>query len=134
MANKKTAKNYFPKINLIFTESSVLKFTGKHQRSFLIGFTSALIILGIVAVSIDAYRNYKDNQRLKIEREKISNEISFWKSASEKYPNFRDAYFKLAILNYQLKDFKKSKEYLDKALRIDPNFKEGRVLEKKLSR
>ena len=72
-------------------------------------FSTLLIFLSIFVVAIDIYRTQKVNTQLGIERLGIENEINFWESISEKYPNYRDAYFKLAVLNYRLKNMKKSR-------------------------
>jgi len=133
MSKNKTSKNYFPNNLRFITEHFVLKFIHKHRRSLLIGFTAILIILAISGVSIDLYRNYKVNQELMQERNKIEDQITFWQSVSGKYPNYRDGYFELALLNYRLKKLDKTQEYLNKALKVDPNFKEGRDLEQKLN-
>lgn len=67
------------------------------------------------------------------EKIKVLNELVFWQKEIGERPNYRDAYFKLALLNYQLKDFDKANEYLKKTLSLDPNFEKGRELEKLLS-
>jgi tetratricopeptide (TPR) repeat protein len=52
-------------------------------------------------------------------------EVKYWKSVTEKYPNYRDAYIKLAALNYQLSNSSAAAIYLEKARRIDPNYPEA---------
>ncbi len=117
--------NEFPKIYRFFTEE-------KSLRLVLIGFVSALILGSVVFVSIDAYNNYQKKSRLDQKREKITKEIEFWQNTLNKYKNYRDAYFQIAALEYQLKDFEKSKYYLQKTLTLDPNFQEARRLERLL--
>ena len=70
-----------------------------------------------------------ENKRLSENRENIRAQIKLWQSVNQKSPGFRDSYFQLALLEYQLKDFNKSREYLEEVLRLDPNFKSGRKLE-----
>ena len=119
--------------NLRFiTEKNIVKYLRKHSMMIMVIFSTLLIFLSIFVVAIDIYRTQKVNTQLGIERLGIENEINFWESISEKYPNYRDAYFKLAVLNYRLKNMKKSRENLEIVLRIDPNFKEGLELEEKL--
>ncbi len=132
MKKKKTARNYFPKNFRFITENLISKFVHRHRRRFLIGFTTLLIMLAIVTVSLDSYINYQENKRLIQERVRIGKEIKFWQSAVDRFPNYRDAYFELALLNYQLKNFNKAQEYLNETLKLDPNFKEARELESKL--
>lgn len=134
--NKKTPKpedkKQFPKNFRFITEKIISKYIHRHRRRLLIGFTTLLILLAIVTVSLDAYLNYYENKRLIQERGEIGKEIKFWQSAVDRFPNYRDAYFKLALLNYQLKNFDKAKGYLNKTLKLDPNFKEGKEFEEKL--
>jgi len=122
--------NKFPKIFRFITEQKYFKRIKKHQwRLITAGFVSAIILGAIVIVGADSYKNYQENKRLSEKRENIETQIKFWKSINQKYPGFRDSYFELAILEYQLKDFSKSREYLKEVLRLDPNFKSGRKLE-----
>lgn len=125
----------FPNIFRFITEQKYLKTIKKHQwRLITAGFISAIIIGAIVIVGADSYKNYQENKRLSEKRANIEAQIKFWQSASQKYPGFRDSYFELALLEYQLKDFNKSEEYLKEALRLDPNFKSGRKLENILNK
>lgn len=89
----------------------------------------ACIILATVMVSLSLYSNYQVKQQLSGERSRIQKELDFWEKQTAEKPSFRDAYFSLAILYYQLKDFKKSSENLEKAMEIDPNFEKGRELQ-----
>lgn len=89
-------------------------------------------MLAIVTVSLDSYINYQENKRLIQERVRIGKEIKFWQSSVDRFPNYRDAYFELAVLNYKLKKLDTSRKYLDKALKLDPNFKEAHELESRL--
>ncbi|MEK7502250.1 MAG: tetratricopeptide repeat protein [Patescibacteria group bacterium] len=119
----------FPNIFRFITEQKYFKRIKKHQwRLITAGFVSAIILGAIVIVGADSYKNYQENKRLSEKRENIETQIKFWKSINQKYPGFRDSYFELAILEYQLKDFSKSREYLKEVLRLDPNFKSGRRL------
>ena len=126
--------NKFPNIFRFITEQKYFKRIKKHQwRLITAGFVSAIILGAIVIVGVDSYKNYQENKKLTEERENIESQIKFWKSINQKYPGFRDSYFELALLEYQLKDFDKARVYLKEVLRLDPNFKSGRKLESILS-
>jgi len=112
----------FPNIIRIFTE--------KYFLGFLISF--ALVVL-LIIVGLDLYKDIKNQQKVEKERTEIISKIQYWQGIVNKYKDYRDAYFQLAILEYRLRDFIKSKFYLDKALAIDPNFEKGRELEKILN-
>jgi len=66
------------------------------------------------------YADPKDIQRL----------IDAWGKIVQEKPNYRDGYLQLAILNYKIYENEKAKEYLNKALKIDPNFEPARELKK----
>ena len=128
-------KKQFPNIFRFITEQKYFKKIKKHQwRLITAGFVSAIILGAIVIVGADSYKNYQENKRLNEKRENIESQIKFWQSVNQKYPGFRDSYFQLAFLEYQLKNFDKAFLYLKEALRLDPNFKTGRKLEDILSK
>lgn len=59
--------------------------------------------------------------KIKSQPEEIKTQIIFWEKIVAEFPNYRDAYLKLAILNYKINRLFDAKKYLDKALEIDPN-------------
>lgn len=81
----------------------------------------------------DLYSNYQSKKKIDLERQEVISKIGKWEEIINKYKDYRDGYFQLAILEYQLKDFNKAKFYLNKSLALDPNFEKGRELEKILS-
>lgn len=94
----------------------------------------ALVVIGvaILIVGADLQKNIQNKQNLEKERVKVVREIEYWEKTIEKYKNFRDAYFQLAVLNYRLGNFEKAKSFLQKTLELDPNFEEAKDLEKLL--
>ncbi len=69
-------------------------------------------------------------QKILNEPQRVKEEIRFWEKVIVKKPDYRDAYLQLAILNYQIFNKQKAKEYLHKALELDPNFGPSKELEK----
>jgi len=61
--------------------------------------------------------------------EDIKKLISAWEKIVEEKPNYRDGYLQLAILHYKLYENDKAKEYLNKALDLDPNYEPAKELE-----
>ncbi|EKD86830.1 MAG: hypothetical protein ACD_37C00134G0007 [uncultured bacterium] len=96
--------------------------------AFLVGV--AFVLASIFVVGLDVYKNYNDQKSLTNEKIKVLNGLVFWENEVGGKSNYRDAYFKLALLNYQLKNLDEASENLDKALILDPNFEKGRELEK----
>ncbi len=74
------------------------------------------------------YSRQAEVLRLQAEPEDLQNQIIFWQKVTEQFPAFRDAYLKLAILNYKLRRSFDAKKFLDKALEIDPNNEVARKL------
>ncbi len=109
----------FPKIYRFITES---------WKLILCSLASAVVLVAIVFQSIALYQNLQKEKLLRQEREKTVQELNQWKGKLGEYKNYRDVYFKIAALNYKLGDMEESKIYIKKALEIDPNFKDGRVL------
>lgn len=130
--HKQSKKKYFPNNLRFITDNFIWEFIRKKRRTLLIVFSTFLILIAISAVAYDTYNNYLDNERFAQERTKIENNIKFWQSAVERFPNYRDAYFELAILNYRLRKYENAKKYLDDALKLDPTFREGKELKEKL--
>lgn len=62
--------------------------------------------------------------------EDIRRLIEYWEKIVAEKPDYRDGYLQLAILHYKLYENEKAKEYLQKALELDPNFQPARELEK----
>lgn len=118
----------FPNIYRRITDFIRLKW-----RIILVGLVSFILLFCISILSFDLYKNIQEKQKIEKERQKLISEVIFWESVVNKYKDYRDAYFNLAVLEYQLKNFDKTKAYLQKVLELDPNFNEGRKLEKLLS-
>ncbi len=93
---------------------------------FFIGITC--IIIATIIVSFDLYSNYKTQKQLTAEKVKVVKELAYWQKEVGDKPNYRDGYFSLALIYYQLKDFENSSENLDRAMNIDPNFEKGKEL------
>ncbi len=103
------------------------------NKDELIFFTGILCILvAVLVVSFNLYSNIKEEKRINDQKVVVLNQKAFWENEVKMHPNYRDAYFSSALINYQLQDYKKSKYYLNYVFRLDPNFKEGRELEKLL--
>ncbi|MCL5432512.1 MAG: hypothetical protein M1524_00140 [Patescibacteria group bacterium] len=94
-----------------------------------------LLITLIVAIGlacIDLYGTYKNKKADDFQRQVVKNEIAFWQGILEKHSDYRDAYFKVSLLEYKLGNMKRSSYYLQKTLALDPNFEAGREFEKVL--
>lgn len=126
---------FFPKIPRFISEKIryLRPFLVKQEKTLIkIGLVLILLILIIFAGS-DVYKNYQTRNKVLSERQKIVAEIEYWSRIKDQHKDYRDAYFKLALLHYQLKDFDSAKKNLEKVFELDPNFEKGKELEKLLN-
>jgi len=147
---KKHLASQFPNIYRIITESNLVKKIRKswirlsnqpRLKEFFLILSAILVFaiisvltVGIVIFSLSFYKNYTMYQKLFGKRQNLQNQINFWESVWQKYPGYKDAYFRAAILEYQLSDFQKAQDYNQKALMLDPNFENAIKLEDVLNK
>ncbi len=122
----------FPKIYRFITE----KVVGARRELRLLAIGSMFGALIILILLSGTYLAVSLRTKSQMERQKqtIVSQISYWQKVVKKQEGYRDGYFMLAVLEYQIKNFSKSKEYLRKAMIIDPNFVPGLEFEKVLNR
>ncbi len=121
----KHGSSLFPKIYRFITES---------WKLIVASFVSGLIIIAIILQGMQLYKNIQEQQAIKAKRGAVEKELSFWRNQLTRYKDSRDIYFRIAALEYTLGDKEGAKEDLQRALEIDPNFKEGREMEKLLEK
>jgi tetratricopeptide (TPR) repeat protein len=68
-------------------------------------------------------------EKVKNEPNIIEREIAFWQEVITRKKDYRDAYLRLAVLNYQINQEEESRAFLQMALRLDPNFEPAKKLE-----
>jgi tetratricopeptide (TPR) repeat protein len=57
-----------------------------------------------------------------IDPKEIKKQINYWENIIIEKKDYRDAYLKLATFYYRLENFQKTKENLEKAKNLDPNY------------
>lgn len=62
-------------------------------------------------------------------RAELLRQIAYWQEVVSKYKDYRDGYYNIALLAYRLGEDNRAEEYIQKALDLDPNFKQGKELE-----
>ena len=126
-------KPQFPRISRIFPERhKFVQFVTIFKKMFL-AFVFTSIFVFILFISADLYRNYGENQTIQAQREKLTSEINTWKSFSQKYPNYKEVYFQIAVREFELGNYSETGNYLQKALFIDPSYGEALKLKKALT-
>ena len=74
----------------------------------------------------------KELEKLDKERAVLSNELTYWQQVVGEYKNYRDAYFRIASLEYQLGRMDEAQKSVQKVLGLDPNFESAKVLGAKI--
>lgn len=86
--------------------------------SFFIVF---LLITGIF-LGIIAYLLSVKYEAVKQKRNDLVDQLGKWERVALVHPNYPDAYFRAAYFAYEIRDTKKARYYLQKALVLDPGF------------
>jgi hypothetical protein len=89
---------------------------------------SGLLLLGIIIELLVLYRNEQAVNSLKTKRALMTEEISSLLTFTRSYNGYRDIYFRLAQLEYNLGNMYASGEYVKKTMDLDPNYVQGEVL------
>jgi hypothetical protein len=139
---KKTYRKKSPSNSRSITESKQVEFSfSKINSATLIRayggtlkvFVIMIFIVAAAIVGYDFKANWKTKQSVDLQRERLGQELSFWKDFITKHQNYRDAYFQASVLEYRLGNTAKAKVYAEKGLALDPNSTDGRNLEKFLA-
>lgn len=121
-----------PRLSRFITESLPLSL--KHQRSrkiFWSIFVSLLLLITLIT-SWDLQKTIIQKNQLDQKRQTIQIQIAKAKRSIYQHPDYRDGYFMLATLEYQLGNDQEAKKYTEKTIALDPNFKPAQTLEKLL--
>lgn len=106
----------------------------KLYRGSLKIFIVIIFIFTAIIVGLDLQENIFEKRDIDIEREKLMEELIYWKAFVSKNPNYRDAYFALSIAEYKLGNALNAKMYVKKGLDLDPSSENGKKLEEFLSK
>lgn len=68
------------------------------------------------------------------ERMREENRLSYWQAVIKRHPDFPDAYYEAAVSAAKLKEKEKALDLLQKALLLDPTFKEADIFQKQLEK
>lgn len=94
----------------------------------LVSIFSLFLITLIFLQSVTLWDNLKQRQALRLNHVQLQSEATYWKQVATKYQNYRDLDYRIAAIEYKLGDTSDSQKYVRKALQLDPNYPEGRVL------
>ncbi len=118
-------KTFFPRIHRFITE---------YWKICFISFISGVVLLSILVESLALIHTMQAAETLKQERITITQEINHLQKIVNQYAGYRDAYVRLAALEYQIGNREAAKVSVQKALELDPNFASTRVLGAKIKK
>lgn len=81
-----------------------------------------VILIPTVLIGVSFGKNLGERGELLKEREKIVEELIYWQNVANTHKGYRDAHFKIAVLEYKLNNIEQAKAHLEKTLMLDPNF------------
>jgi tetratricopeptide (TPR) repeat protein len=118
-----------PKLTISLSNKAKIKKIWFFSKIAILLVVSIGLVSGIVFFSLRAYQYYAKAQKIIVQRQQMQSKINFWQSIADKYEGYKDAYFQMAVLDYQLGNLQKAKSENKKALSLDPNFTDAQKLE-----
>jgi tetratricopeptide (TPR) repeat protein len=118
----------FPKNHRFITEHSFSVNQSHTIKVVLVSVVSLFLLTLIFLQSVTLWYNIRQQEALSQDRTQLQNEVTYWEQIASKYQGYRDVYYRIAALQYKLGDTGESQKYIRKALQLDPNYPEGRVL------
>ena len=118
----------FPKNLRFITE---YHFSASESHNIKVGLISvfSVFLLGLIFLQgVTFWYNMQQRAVFAQERVLMQKELTYWMGVADTYKGYRDVYYRIASIQYKLGNVAASQEYIKKALQLDPNFSEGRVL------
>jgi len=95
----------------------------EHTLELLAHLYKTTFTLALQNSAVLGITSQKDSQSNREQKYNTSvQQYSAWQTIVSRHPDYRDGYFQLAVLAYQLNKFSESKKYLQKVRSLDPNY------------
>lgn len=107
-----------PSISRFITELSVKRWA----YALIISISFILSIL-IVLRLFELGRSMYVLRVASIQKEASKEQLGYWEGVIERFPGYRDAYFRAYLLAAKLSETDKAQKYMGELLRIDPGFR-----------
>lgn len=104
----------------------------KYGERILICFVIGILLMTNVQVAQMVWLEHQDLEQLNSKRAKLVSEKRYWQMVIAKYPQYRDAYLKLATIAYQVGEKEQAKMYIEKVFALDPNSMQGMMVEREM--
>jgi tetratricopeptide (TPR) repeat protein len=110
------------------------KMIAMHWELIFTSFVSGVLLMTAGIVTNDILSEYHKLRAIETERAQIAAKRSKWEEIAKHFPDYRDAYFQVALASYQLGDGKKARDTIQRVLRLDPQFAPAKALESKIGK
>ncbi|HZE87089.1 MAG TPA: hypothetical protein VE090_02665 [Methylomirabilota bacterium] len=134
MQDGNVPQSYFPNNLRFITEHPWFSRSTLFTKLLFASFISGIILIGIVLQGFMLQQNLQKGQEINQERLKLTQELIYWQNTAKHYTNYRDIYFRIATLQYEIGNNEAARDSLQKVLSLDPNFKEGQLLGEKINK
>lgn len=105
------------------------QFLVRHKLQVLLTLWFFALVIGLFGAGRNVLRNIEEKERIDTQRKMVQEEINYWEKVVSRYKGYRDGYFQLALLEYQLGNREKAAAYVKQALFLDPNFAPAQELQ-----
>jgi hypothetical protein len=142
------ARHYSPSISRSFTESMsearlqaartipvpvALTWPKLLNEWLVVGFASGILLFMSISLGVQVSSQTQELARLRSMHEGIVEEIAHWQKITREHADYRDGYFRIALLQYQVGNEELARMNLEKSLNLDPNFAPGIAFKEKLN-
>lgn len=121
-------KKKSPSISRSITES-VLSFISSEKYVLIASLLGVFSFCWMLFAVVQLSGVLQIQKQRELERAKVMHEVGFWEEVTKSKPEYRDGYFMLAVLEYRIGKKQEALTHVEKALQIDPNFKQGKEFE-----
>jgi hypothetical protein len=128
------ALHYSPSISRSIPVPVAIAWPGLLNEWLVVGFVSGILLFLVVTLGLKVQAQAGELTKKQQMHDSISAEISHWQQITKQYPQYRDGYFRLALLQYELGNEQLAGISLEKTLTIDPNFAPARAFQEKLEK
>ncbi|MDP3941606.1 MAG: tetratricopeptide repeat protein [bacterium] len=104
-----------------------------HWEVIFVSFICGVLLMGIIMMGFRLKDRFDELRRREVMQTRLEEKKAYWKEIVKKYPDYKDAYYQLAIYSYTLGQKNEAHEAIEKVLQIDPNDADGREFAKKIS-
>ena len=104
-----------------------------HWDVLFVSFMCGILLMGISVMGFRLKERFTELQRREEMQAQLEGRKRYWEDIVEKYSDYKDAYYQLAIYSYELGFRAEAQRAIEKVLKIDPNDINGLELAKKIS-